>query len=157
MSSARVVSKLDDSFYDRLQEREFRLEQVEVEYGYYDDKVHKASGLPMGSLALIQEYGSIKRNIPARPFVFYSAYLLNDRDIRIMRKAAVDFLFKRKSAKVSFTPVGRMGVRTIQRSIMSQRFTPLAPSTVAKKGSSTILVETNELLNSAEWKINEKS
>ncbi len=157
MCSARVISKLDDSFFDQLQEREYRLEQVEVEYGYYEDKVHKASGLPMGSLALIQEYGSVKRNIPARPFVFYSAYLINDHDVKIMRKAMIDFLFKRKSARQSFTPVGRMGVRTIQRSIMSQRFKPLAPTTVAKKGSSTILVETNELLNSAEWKINEKS
>ena len=74
-----------------------------------------------------------------------------------MRKAAIDFLFKRKTINTSFTPVGRMGVRTIQRSIMSQRFTPLAPSTIAKKGSSTILVENNELINSAQWKINEKS
>lgn len=157
MASVRIDSKLDDSFFDQLQEREYRLEQVEVEYGYYADKTHKASGLPMGSLALIQEYGSVSRNIPARPFVFYSAILLNDRDINIMRKAAVDFLFKRKAAQASFAPVGRMGVRTIQRSIMSQRFKPLAQSTIAKKGSSTILVETNELINSAQWKINEKS
>lgn len=157
MAGVRIDSKLDDSFFDQLQEREYRLEQVEVEYGYYADKIHKGSGLPIGSLALIQEYGSTKRNIPARPFVFYSAYLLNDRDINIMRKAAIDFLFKRKTINTSFTPVGRMGVRTIQRSIMSQRFTPLAPSTIAKKGSSTILVENNELINSAQWKINEKS
>lgn len=157
MSYVKVKSTWDDSFYDRLQEREYRLEQIEVEYGYYGDKTHKASGLPMGSLALIQEYGSTKRNIPARPFVFYSAYVLNDKDIAIMRKAAIDYLFKRKTASISFSPVGRMGVRTIQRSIMSQRFQPLAPSTVTKKGSPTILVETNELLNSAEWKINEKS
>ncbi len=157
MAGVRIDSKLDDSFFDQLQEREYRLEQVEVEYGYYADKIHKGSGLPIGSLALIQEYGSTKRNIPARPFVFYSAYLLNDRDINIMRKAAIDFLFKRKTINTSFTPVGRMGVRTIQRSIMSQRFTPLAPSTIAKKGSSTILVENNELINSVQWKINEKS
>lgn len=157
MAGVVINSKLDDSFFDQLQEREYRLEQVEVEYGYYENKMHKASGLPIGSLALIQEYGSVTRNIPARPFVFYSAVLLNDKDISIMRKAAIDYLFKRKSVSLSFTPVGRMGVRTIQRSIMSQRFTPLKPSTVAKKGSSTILVETNELINSAEWKINEKS
>lgn len=157
MAGVIINSKLDDSFFDQLQERDYRLEQIEVEYGYYENKMHKASGLPIGSLALIQEYGSTTRNIPARPFVFYSAILLNDKDISIMRKAAIDYLFKRKSAKISFTPVGRMGVRTIQRSIMSQRFTPLAPSTVAKKGSSTILVETNELINSAEWKINENS
>lgn len=157
MGKLILDSKLDDSFFDRLQEREYRLEQVEVEYGYYGDKTHKGSGLPIGSLALIQEYGSVSRNIPARPFVFYSAVLLNDKDISIMRKAAVDFLFKRKTATASFTAVGRMGVRTIQRSIMSQKFVPLAPSTVSKKGSSTILVENSELINKAEWKINEKS
>lgn len=155
--SLKIDSKWDDSFFDQLQERSYRLDSVSVEYGYYEDKVHNASGLPIGSLALIQEYGSTKRNIPARPFVFYSAMLLNDKDISAMRKGMIDYLLKRKDAKTSFTAVGRSGVRSIQRSIMSQRFTPLAPSTVAKKGSSTILVETSKLLNSAEYKINEKS
>lgn len=153
----KIDSRWNLSFFDQLEERTYRLESVGVEYGYYDDKIHTESGLPIGSLAMIQEYGSVKRNIPARPFVFYSAILLNDKDISAMRKAAVDYLFKRKSATESFTPVGRRGVRMIQRSIMSQRFTPLKPSTVAKKGSSTILVETSELINGAEWKINEKS
>lgn len=157
MPELRMSSVVNDSFFDKLQERDARLDKVEVEYGYYETKMHRASGLSMGSLALIQEYGSIKRNIPARPFVYYSAYLINDKDVSIMRKAAIDYLFKRKDTKISFAPVGRMGVRTIQRSIMSQRFTPLKPSTVAKKGSSTILVEDGELINGAEWKINENS
>lgn len=155
--SLKVDSKWDMSFFDQLQERTTRLDQVSVEYGYFEDKTHEASGLPIGSLALIHEYGSVKRNIPARPFVFYSVKLLNDKDISAMRKGMIDYLFKRKDANASFKPVGVTGVRTIQRSIMSQRFTPLAPKTVAKKGSSTILVETSELLNSAEYKINEKS
>lgn len=157
MSSIKIDSKLDDSFFDSLQERTYRLDQVGIEYGFYGDKKHKGSGMPMGNLALIQEYGSVKRNIPARPFVFYSAVLLNERDYDIMRKAAVDFLFKRKTATASFTSVGRMGVRSIQRSIMSQKFTPLKPATVAAKGFSTILVENHELINGAQWKIKEKS
>lgn len=155
--SLKLDCRLDDSFFDALQEREYRLEQVEVEYGFYGDKTHKGSGLPVGSLALIQEYGSTTRNIPARPFVFYSAVLLNEKDIDTMRKAAIDYLFKKKSAKESFSKVGRMGVRTIQRSIISQNFVPLAPRTVAAKGFSTILVENHELINAAQWKINEKS
>lgn len=157
MSGISIDSKLDDSFFDRLQEREYRLEQVEVEYGYYAEKEHKGSGLPVGSLALIQEYGSNKRNIPARPFVFYSATLLNDKDYETIKRGMVDFLFHRKSAQSSFSRVGKMGVRTIQRSIMTQRFVPLKPKTVAAKGFSTILVENHELINSAQWKINEKS
>lgn len=155
--SLKIDSKWDLSFFDQLEERTYRLDSIGVEYGYFEDKIHTASGLPMGSLALIQEYGSVKRSIPARPFVFYSAIIINDQDIAAMKKASIDYLFKRKSATQSFSPVGRRGVRMIQRSIMSQRFTPLSPNTVKKKGSSTILVETSELLNSVEWKIDEKS
>lgn len=153
----KLTSKLDDSFFDYLQERSYRLEQVEVEYGFYEDKMHKGSGLPAGTLASIQEFGSVTRNIPARPFVVYSAFLLNDKDIDSMRKASIDFLFKKKPALTSFRNVGRLGVRSIQRSIISQKFTPLAPKTVAAKGFSTILVENHELINLAEWKVNEKS
>ncbi len=157
MKGISIDSKLDDSFFDSLEERQYRLGQVEIEYGYYAEKDHKGSGMSIGSLALIQEYGSIKRNIPARPFVFYSATLLNDQDIELMKRGMVDYLFRRKSATASFSRVGKMGVRTIQRSIMTQRFTPLKPQTIAEKGSSTILVEKNELINNAKWKINEKS
>lgn len=149
----KLDSKWDVSFFDQLEERTYRLDNVEIEYGYYEDKKHKGSGLSMGSLALIQEYGSVKRNIPRRPFVFYSARLLNDRDVSIMRKAMVDFLFKRKTKEKAFAPVGRMAIRSVQRSIMSQRFTPLKKETVQKKGSSTILVEDHELINGVEWKI----
>ena len=148
-----IESNWDMSFFDQLSERMYRMEDIQVEGGYFEDsKIHSGSGLPMGSLALIQERGSIKRGIPARGFVVYSAVFLAE-ETKAMSKAYVDYALRRKSAKVSMTPVGRLMVRSIQKSIMSQKFVPLAPTTIAQKGSSTILVENHELINGATYKI----
>lgn len=149
-----IESNWDMSFFDQLSERMYRMEDIEIEGGYFEDsKIHSGSGLPIGTLALIQERGSIKRNIPSRAFVLYSAVYLAEES-KAMSKAYTDYALKRKSAKVSMTPVGRLMVRSIQKSIMSQKFVPLAPTTISHKGSSTILVENHELINGATYKIN---
>lgn len=149
-----IDSSWDFSFYDQLSERLYRLNEITIEGGYFQDSgLHTGSGMPISSLAVIQERGSIKRGIPARGFVVYSAVYLAEES-KAMSKAYTDYVLKRKSAKVSMTPVGRLMVRSIQKSIMSQKFVPLAPTTISHKGSSTILVENHELINGATYKIN---
>jgi hypothetical protein len=150
-----MKSEVDLSFYDRLMERSYRLESIEVESGYLDTKIHKTSGLPIGTLAAIHNNGSIKANIPSRPFMILAAYYWA-REANVFSKAFVDFCLKRKSINESFNPVGRKGMRSVQTAIMSQQFVPLATSTIEKKGSSTILFDTGELINSVKWRVGMK-
>lgn len=148
-------SEMDLSFYDSLMEREYRLEQIEVESGYLSEKIHQDSNLPIGTLALIHTRGSVARNIPARDFMLLGAVYWQEEH-KVFSKAYIDYVFKRKSPETSFKHVGRSGVRSIQKAIMSQKFVPLKPRTVAEKGSSTILYDTGELINSVEWKVGMK-
>lgn len=155
MLSVSMKSELDMSFYDQLMERSYRLDSIEVEAGYLNNKIHKTSGLPIGTLALIHNNGSIEANIPSRPFMILSAYYWA-REANIFSKAFIDYCLKRKSIDEAFTPVGRKGMRAIQTAIMSQQYVPLAESTVRQKGSSTILFDTGELINSAKWRVGMK-
>ena len=147
----KVFSEWDASFFDDLDKTLVELENDQIEYGYIKDEIHHGSGLPMGTLATIMEYGSDERNIPARPFVLYSAYILEENHTPFIT-AFNNYVYK-KRGKEALKPLGRKGVRSIQTSIMTQDFAPLKPETVAKKGSSTILVENHELINSASYKI----
>ena len=148
---AKVFSEWDGEFFAVLDKSLKALENDQVEYGYIDDKIHHGSDLPMGTLATIMEYGSDERNIPARPFVLYSAYILEE-DHNLFTTAFNNYVYKQRGAE-ALKPLGRRGVRSIQTSIMTQDFAPLKPETVKKKGFDTILVENHELINSATYKI----
>lgn len=150
--AVEIESKAELSFWDQLMERSYRLESVAVEAGYYADQIHDASGLSMGALATIQNYGSVRAHIPPRDFMTLSAVYWSENSVSFT-KAFQDYAFKRKDLKTSMAPVGRLGMRSIQKAINSQMFLPLAPATIAAKGSSTILVETGELLKSPLWKV----
>lgn len=142
-------------FWSNLTKDLQELDDLQIEYGYYAEDIHKNSGLEMGTLATIMEYGSDQRNIPARPFVLYSAYILLDEPSSIFTTPFVNFLYKGKG-KDTFNSLARRGVRSIQKSIMTQDFEELKPETIAKKGFSTILVENHELINGIRYKISKK-
>lgn len=141
-----------NSIYDKLEGQLEDLEKHQLEYGYYPEDHHYGADMSMGSLALIHERGSEERNIPARPFVLYSAYLIDSKDKNIFSRTFINYIYK-KRGEGELRKLGRQAVKAIGRSIDEQNFEPLKPETVQKKGSSVILIDTQELFNGARYKI----
>lgn len=148
-----VKSELDFSFFNMVEKKAKELNQITVEAGYYPTRIHLNSKLPLSVIAMLNEFGSTSRNRPARPFMLLAGVLFSQHNLKEAARACVNYLYKNKDAKTAFTPIGRLGVKMIQASIMTQQFAELSPATIERKGSAMKLVETSQLLNGAQWKI----
>lgn len=148
-----IKSKIVFSEYDKYLKREKSLQGVTIEFGYPKKETHNASGNDIGGLALILERGT--SNMPARPFVRNSAFLLMGMRgySKNVRNGYMNYVFKNKDKDACFKAIGEAGASAIKKSIQSQNFAPLAKSTIRKKGFSTILIETKELFNKATYVI----
>lgn len=140
---------------DIWNEIESNLEEIDetcVDIGYYDDDTHEESGLAMSDLATIHERGSEKNNIPARPFMSRSGDMLySDKSIQDVLTNAIIMKIKPEAA---YSQIGVIGQKSIQAAIDTQAFIPLKPETIARKGSSVILIDSKQLYNEPKYKVN---
>ncbi len=94
--------------------------------------------------AMWQEYGT-SRGIPARPFLRNTMY---ENGSKWSRKAASGVLQVFEGGLSTTTLLSQLGtqmVDDIRQTINAGNFVPLAPQTVARKGSSRPLIDTGEM------------
>lgn len=133
-----------------------RLKENEVFVGYQAGKAkHKGNGkeVDMAQIAMFNELGT--SNSPARPFL-RQAY--DDNKDRIT-EACGEFaktLANGGSADSGLKKLGVFGVNLVQEKIINGSFTPNAPSTIKKKGSSRPLIDTGRMRQSVHYVIRKK-
>ena len=127
----------------RLQAIRRKASKSHVEAGYIaglssPSSIHKAAE---------SEFGSDVEFRPARPFMQQSVPLI---------KASISdasSVFESSDMDGFLVYAGNLMVEAIHDSIDSQQFHPLSPKTIAKKGNSTILIETHEMYDNAKSQI----
>lgn len=126
-----------------------------VKAGYLShDKGKKPYNEPnapyMEKIAFYNEFGT--ENIPARPFLRRAQANVNKKG-QMWLKALMD------GGDTVEQAMKKIGVRMqaeIKTQITRGDFTPNAPSTIARKGSSRPLVDTGNLLQSVHWGLRKK-
>lgn len=154
-----VVEDTFDEWFGDLQADLNSLEDRQVEVGYFEDQIHTESGLPLASIADYNNNGVLSKNgtsyhIPPRPFAEMATMFMQD-DIDKYNRLIEDALYwgGKKQIIRSLKMIGQEASDEYRNAIDTQDFKPLAPSTIRQKGSSVILIETNQLYNDATYKI----
>lgn len=123
-----------------------------VKLGVFQDSGSREDGLTNVQLAAIHEFGTSDGHVPERSFL-RSAFNANHKDWRAMLRTLVrDVVLGRSSLKRAFDIVGARAISDVKKLIVAHIPPKLAESTVARKGSSTPLVDTGSLLNSLTWR-----
>jgi hypothetical protein len=132
--------------------------KVNVQVGVFPSAGKHAgdSTLTMTKLASIHEYGAPSRNIPERSFMRATfsekASAIEAKVIKLAKKLVKDGSGKEKAMGLLGEYIKGLMQARIRKGIPP----PNKPATVAKKGSSTPLIDTGQLINSIEWKVASK-
>ena len=139
-----------DKFAKAMQGLSDKLTNAEaVNVGFLEGATYP-DGTLVALVASVHEWGAPKRNIPPRPFF----------RVMIAQKgpewpAAVAALLKQNDydAKTTLEQTGAAIKGQLQDSIKNVVGPPLKPSTVAKKGFATLLIDTGHMLNSVDYSV----
>lgn len=122
---------------------------------------HAARTQPGGSinnaeLGLIQMFGSVTNNIPARDFLLMPIETKKRELLKAMGGSASREAFARKDFTKMFEILGTTAVGFVDEAFATGGFgqwPPNTPSTVAQKGSSAPLIDTGELRKSISFDV----
>jgi len=132
-----------------------------VAVGFFEGQTHKNPGggedLPLAGIAAVHEYGAIIMRasstsagfeIPERSFMRSWATEKKEEIGRVVGELYNKVLAGEFTAKKALQLLGQYGVAGIKKKIDVGPFTPLAESTIARKGSSKPLIDTGQMRNS---------
>ena len=128
-----------------------KLKAVGVEVGFFEG-IKYPNGLSVAENAIIQNYGSPSRGIPPRPF-FDDCLKKNESK---WGKKYSELIVNGMDSEQALNIIGELIKNDLRASILDGDWTPNAPSTVKKKGSSKPLVDTGTMLNSIHKQIVKK-
>lgn len=133
------------------------LRSLYVQVGIQDDAEAEENGTPMALVGAVNEFGSHDGHVPERSFMRSTMDENRDKYYEAMGKG-LDEIYAAYAGKKSGGAIGLgrkllkvIGLRVesdIKNKIVSNVPPPNAPSTIARKGSSTTLVDKGALKNS---------
>lgn len=149
------VTTRDNGLLDRIS-RVARDCTTKIEVGYFG-KMHKPSitskrsrPIALKDLAAIHELGL---GVPKRPFIEPPLKENRRKYVLYVGKQITPVIRKRKSFDKVWQELGTIAVMDIQKYMITASFTPLAASTIKRKGSSKPLIETGQMRQSITYKV----
>ena len=159
----KVVVK--DGPWRKLLARAYGLDKAHVKVGVLADKGGEdehTEGITMLELAAIHEFGSPAAGVPQRSFIRSTFDQRAAELAETAAKLARLIVTKGMPVRQALGLLGQWGVKEVKATIREQRTTsefyePQAnrPSTVARKGSDTPLVDTGRLINAVTSQVSE--
>ena len=153
----RKIPEFEDFFND-LDKIATKLNRTSIEYGYPEEVMHKEAGVPVAQVAAWQEEGVMDSGggwkiIPRR--FMTEAELLNEETTRKSLYSLTESILTGRQLQVNkvLKEIGKRSADDVREAILYGTYAPLKPSTIAKKGHSTPLIETEQLYNDATFKI----
>jgi hypothetical protein len=138
------------------------ISKAEIKVGFFEHSQHETDKgtVPTASIAAVQELGSIKRNIPARPFLNPALEEKRDENVRLMLDAAKDAL-NGGSLSANLEQIGGKLVGDVQTKITEITQPPLKKSTIAARArrhskgiaSDKPLVDTGQMLRAVSYEV----
>lgn len=107
-------------------------------------------GKPVAMIAAIHNYGAPRANIPARPFF---SDMVRDKGPKWGDALAINLKRNDYDAEKALLLMGDGISGQLRQSIKDTMTPALAPSTIARKGSSKPLVDTGHMLNSVDYQV----
>lgn len=152
--------KWEDTLTPALEELKKRLEKGEhlVKVGLPDDPKVDADGRALGQLTLgdtarINEFGTEDGRVPERP-AWRQGLKGGAPDFNRLNRVNLARVAQGKiPLETALGQLGAMGASKVREEILDGEFTPNAPSTIARKGSSHPLVDTAQEKNSITWEV----
>lgn len=130
-----------------------KMKQLEVHVGFQAGKATEEDGVDVANVAMWNELGTSRA--PARPFLRMSADE-NESKIRAMCAQQLRNVTQGGNAEDSLKQIGVFQKGLIQEKIVTGSFTPNAPATVRKKGSSRPLIDTGRMRQSVNFVVRKK-
>ncbi len=128
-----------------------------VEVGYLDGAMHRPSitsgrskPITLKYLASIHEKGL---GVPKRPFIAPAIEKNGRKYFAFISKELTPIFRRRRTINAAWEKVGTMAVADIQQYMVTARFTPLAPITIKRKGSSKPLIDTGQMRQSITYRV----
>lgn len=137
-------------FFNRVNSADGLRAKVGIQTG---DGSKDRGGITMAGLALVHEFGSETAGVPQRSFLRSTVDENERKYVRIMKARLVEITKQRITAKAALTEIGERVRSDVLDKIRGGIPPPNAPSTVARKGSSTPLVDTGQLLQAITSKV----
>lgn len=118
------------------------------------EDIHTDSGLSVGEIAILQEFGSLDGHTPQRSFI-RSAIVWNNRKelLNVLAQVSRDVMFRGVPRHVAMRKVGEWAVKKIVEQINSNVPPPNSPVTVANKGHGLTLRESYTLLEAIGYEV----
>lgn len=138
----RVIRELD------------KLNELIVKVGFQQGEASEDDGTDICDVAAWNELGTI--NIPSRPFMRDTVENNENEISDFMKKEVLDIVKNGKTAEQAFKEIGIKVKDLMQQTITEGNFTPNAPSTIRKKGSSKPLIDSGRMRQSVNYVIKEK-
>ena len=144
----------DFSGLEEFEKKLRKMDEYEVEYGYYDHQSHPETEISLADIVAIHEEGS--KFHPARHLMNKSGIRFEqvmDRDLSL-----TNYLYKEIPLKSALDKVGNKGKKVIKDTIELNILTPPnSESTIAKKGHDTVMKESGYLAKHAIHKVQKRS
>lgn len=124
-----------------------------------DSREAPKKGTPVSAvdLALIHEYGAPARNIPARSFI-RATYDAKRGDYFSLLSRMLGLIYDQKlTINEALELLGQRMAADVKARIKAGIPPPLAPATIARKGSSKQLIDTGQLLSSITYAVVDKN
>lgn len=150
--------KKDDHVFRELREKIRGIAKAYVKVGVLEangSNEVEGGGLTMAELAAIHEYGAPKAGIPARSFIRRTfAESEGAEALRaFMVRTARGLIQEKLEVNQALNQLGAFAQNLIKKRIKEHIPPPLKPATIKRKGSSTPLVDTGQLINSITWEV----
>lgn len=149
-----------DTGWKALQDRMKKLAKAGpfVKIGILSDGSHQGSDIGLVEIGAIHEFGSPSAGIPERSFIRSTFDREHDQLEKLTEKLATKVMNGEMSAEQALGLLGAWGAGQVQRTIVERLTTgpepqELKPATIARKGSSTPLVDHGLLKAAITWKV----
>lgn len=156
MSGVRVVDNGADALIARM--RALRASKATVSAGILSDAPKKEREGSSGRYSLLEvaavhEFGAPAAGIPARSFIRATFDEKRDEIARLQQVLLTKIVKGEMELVPALNAMGAKFAGWCQARIAEGISPPLAPATIAAKGSSTPLVDTGQLRSAITWKV----
>lgn len=151
---AADANGFDDRVWRELRLTIKEVSKIAVRVGIIGDQagaLHNGGPFTNAEIGAIHEYGAPGAGIPERPFVRSTFTFRRAELIELQAAAARAIIEGRLRPEKAIALIGAWGAGAVREQILKYGaflFAPLAPSTIARKGSSQPLVETGQMVRS---------
>lgn len=127
-----------------------------VKAGVLESAGNGKNGVSIAFYASCNEYGTYGsgsewQRIPPRPFMAITAY--EKKMWRTSVKRCVENVFDGADARSELIALGNEMKKDIKNNIGQNKYTPLAPSTIAKKGHNIPLMDSGDLYDAIDFEV----